>query len=289
MKMTDMRYCVFILSHGRADNVKTLKTLKEGNYTGDWFIVVDDTDTQVDKYIENFGQDRIIIFNKQSIADTFDLADLSDDWRSVVFARNFCFSVAQERGFQYFLQLDDDYHGFYYKYEDTAGLHDAGKVVNLTQLFDAMFTFLHKSNISGLAFGQTGDLIGGANSHWVNRPLRKMMNAIFLRASDDWRFIGRVNEDVNTYATLGIRGHVFLTIMEILVDQANTQQQEGGYTELYLSEGTYHKSMFSVISCPSAVCISTVGTTRKRIHHKIKWNNLAPKILSESFKHQTEN
>ena len=43
-------FAVFILSHGRADNIKTLKMLEDGNYTGDWYIVIDNEDKTADRY-----------------------------------------------------------------------------------------------------------------------------------------------------------------------------------------------------------------------------------------------
>ena len=33
---SENEYAVFILSHGRADDVKTVKMLQGGNYTGKW-------------------------------------------------------------------------------------------------------------------------------------------------------------------------------------------------------------------------------------------------------------
>lgn len=279
------RHCIFILTYGRPDNVKTLPSLLESGYTGDWFLVVDDSDATLPRYIENFGLDKLLIFNKQVIAQTFDLASLSKDYRSVVFARNACFDLAKELGYTHFLQLDDDYKAFNYRYEDSSGLRDGGKAKNIDKLINVMFDFLDDSGISAVAFGQRGDLIGGVRgSKWISRPIRKMMNAIFCRTSDEWRFIGRVNEDVNTYTTLATRGHIFLSIMEVVLDQSNTQQVSGGYTELYKSEGTYQKSMYSVIMCPSAVSVSAMGESRKRIHHRVSWNNCTPKIIPEKYK-----
>ena len=37
-------FCVFVLTHGRADNVITARTLKRHGYTGKTFFVVDDQD-----------------------------------------------------------------------------------------------------------------------------------------------------------------------------------------------------------------------------------------------------
>lgn len=279
------RSCVFILTHGRPDNVITLRTLKACGYTGDWFIVIDDMDATADRYIENFGRDRMIVFDKRAVAQTFDTADLSTDYRSVVFARNVAFDLARERGYTHFVEMDDDYNIFRFRYEDETGLRDGGDVRNLDAAFEAMYDFLDESDVSAVAFGQRGDLIGGAEGHkWKNRPPRKMMNAIFCRASDEWRFLGRVNEDVNTYTTLSTRGHVFLSIMEIVLNQTNTQKTPGWMTDLYRASGTYQKTFYTVMMCPSAARVDAMASNHTRIHHRVSWNNCTPKILSEAHR-----
>ena len=47
--MIDEDFAVFILTHGRADNVKTYKTLKRFGYTGTIYIICSDDDKQLDK------------------------------------------------------------------------------------------------------------------------------------------------------------------------------------------------------------------------------------------------
>lgn len=42
-------FAVFILSHGRAGNIKTLKALENGNYSGKWYIVIDNEDDQAEE------------------------------------------------------------------------------------------------------------------------------------------------------------------------------------------------------------------------------------------------
>ena len=56
-------FAIFILSHGRANNVKTVDMLKRINYTGKWYIIVDNEDNQYEDYCKNFGEDKIIVFN----------------------------------------------------------------------------------------------------------------------------------------------------------------------------------------------------------------------------------
>lgn len=279
------RYCVFILTHGRPDNVLTLKTLQKCGYTGDWFIVIDDMDKTADRYIQNFGEDRVIVFDKKAVAQTFDIADLSDDYRSVVFARNVTFDLAKKRGYTHFVEMDDDYDSIRFRFNkgDILGYHE---VTNADDVFEAMYDFLANTGASAVAFGQSGDLLGGIGGFtWrKDRIKRKAMNAIFCRTSDDWRFLGRVNEDVNTYTTLATRGHVFMSTMDVTLNQAASQSQSGGMTELYRNEGTYQKSMYPVMMCPSAVQIDAMASNSTRIHHRVSWDNCTPKILSESYR-----
>lgn len=43
-------FAVFILTHGRADNVATMGALKKGGYTGKWYMIIDDEDETAEQY-----------------------------------------------------------------------------------------------------------------------------------------------------------------------------------------------------------------------------------------------
>jgi hypothetical protein len=96
-------------------------------------------------------------------------------------------------------------------------------------------------------------------------------------------FFSRLNEDVNTYLSHGMRGGVFLTIPEVYVQQATTQATAGGMSDAYMASGTYVKSFYSVMQFPSFVK-ATFQWQLGRIHHKISWNNAIPKILDDCHK-----
>ena len=52
-------FCVFILSYKRANNVYTIKSLADSNYTGDWYIVLGNDDPTIEEYIELYGKDNV--------------------------------------------------------------------------------------------------------------------------------------------------------------------------------------------------------------------------------------
>ena len=97
-------FAVFILTHGRADNVVTARTLAAQGYTGRTYIVIDNEDDQEAKYREIYG-DKVLQFDKLEVSKTFDTMDISDDRRTIVYARNACFDLAESVGVKYFLEF----------------------------------------------------------------------------------------------------------------------------------------------------------------------------------------
>ena len=130
-------------------------------------------------------------------------------------------------------------------------------------------------------------MIGGLNgTMWKSKIKRKAMNSFFCKTDRPFTFIGRINEDANTYTTLGSRGNLFFTIANIDLIQIQTQSNEGGMSEVYLDSGTYLKSFYTIMSMPSCVSIDMMGEQHRRIHHKVDWETCVPKIISGRFKHE---
>lgn len=277
-------FCVFILTHGRPNNVYTVNSLKQANYTGRVIFVVDNEDDTVEEYKNNFGEENVYVFDKLAISKTFDTADTFDDRRTIVYARNACFNIARELGYNYFLELDDDYTSFEYRYQKDNKLL-VKKVKDLDSIIAAMIDFLEKTNALTVAFAQGGDFIGGVkNGNYNKKVLRKAMNTFFCKTEKRFDFVGRINEDVNTYTSLGNRGNLLLTITDVSITQKATQSNKRGMTDVYLNGGTYLKSFYSVIFSPQCVKVAIMGDRHKRIHHNVDWDKCCPKILNECYK-----
>lgn len=274
-------FAVFILSHGRPDNVITYNVLKKCGYTGKIYFVIDNEDKTIDKYIKNFGEENVIVFDKKEIADRTDEGNNFDNRKVILHARNACFEIAKKLGILYFLQLDDDYKQFKYRFENKLGYEAVIK--NIDVVFDAFLKFYKDTNIKSIAFSQGGDHIGGFSE---TKMKRKCMNSFFCSTERPFQFVGSINEDVNTYVTSGSRGDLFFTFTSVQLDQKQSQSQSGGMTDVYKASGTYVKSFHSVIMHPSSVRISMMNTNHIRLHHLIKWKNTTPMIISESYKKQ---
>lgn len=289
MKNEKHKFAAFILTHGRADNVTTYDMLRKHGYTGKIYLLVDDEDAQVSEYKKRYG-DQVVVFSKQDAIDMTDSGDNFGKRNSVVYARNYSFKVAEQLGLEYFLQLDDDYKQFRYTFDnDRQYITKNININNLDVVLDAMLEFYVQSGALTLAMSQGGDFIGGegsnvAKQHVKGKFSRKAMNAFFMSVDRPFKFMGRINEDVNAYTEIARRGGLFITAPRIRLEQGQTQANSGGLTDIYLDLGTYVKSFYSVMYAPSCVKIAEMGVHSRRLHHMVKWKHVCPMIISDEHK-----
>lgn len=276
-------FAVFILTHGRPNNVLTYATLKRLGYTGWIYLIVDDLDPKKDEYIHRYG-DEVVVFSKKEVG--FDVGDNFNDMRGVVYARNASFDIAKDLRIQYFIQLDDDYGHFQFRYDGNLD-YNPRVVKDLDSVFAALLEFYKSAPIHSVCIAQGGDYIGGresANAKGISTK-RKAMNSFLCGTDRPFDFLGRINEDVNTYVQHGAAGKVFLTTNQLSLEQTQTQLASGGLTEQYLDIGTYVKSFYSVMYQPSSVKINVLTDRgNPRIHHRVSWKNTTPMILRDTLK-----
>lgn len=278
------KFCIFIISHGRPDNIITIETLRKAGSKIQFYIVIDNEDKRAQEYFDRFG-DRVLQFDKKKYASMVDNFDNSGNYRTTTHARNACFDLAEKIGIKYFLVLDDDYTSF--KFRINHKFKHPESCPNLTKGIDDVFlatlAYYISAPFATICFSQGGDWFGG-ETNFNKRPKRKAMNSFFCSTDRRFNFISRLNEDVNTYMALGHTGNVFLTIPFVQLDQMQTQKTKGGMSEAYLNSGTYTKSFYTVMCRPDCTRINKMGRTNKRFHHLIDWPTAVPCIIDEKYK-----
>lgn len=266
-------------------------------------MVCDDEDETLDQYKRNFGEERVITFNKSDVASRFDEGDNFQDRRTVFYARNATFEIARKLGYQYFLQLDDDYDSF--RWRISPEIEYSSKMLTtdksyhcLDKIFETMLDYLITTpRLTTICMSQSGDFIGGGGSKMMtDQYRRKAMNSFFCDIDRPIIGQGKLNDDVNIYVMSSHRGELMLTTAYISLNQRTTQINPGSTSDLYLDVGTYVKTFYSVMVHPSGVKVSVLFNTsaRKsigpktnntfRVHHRINWNNTAPKIIRQNIK-----
>lgn len=285
------KFAIFILTHGRPDRVVTLKTIKATDYAGDIYLVCDDEDEALQEYKERYGS-MVRVFCKEEWLRRSDTMDNLIEPRSVILAaRNYCFELATQLGLDAFLELDDDYTEIAIKRQQGSKFTETRVKKGFNRICEEYITLLNTHEwILSVCFAQGGDYIGGPQNANICKHgwwLPKGMNAFFCSTKKPFSFIGRINEDVNTYVTAPKRGEMLITLADVLIKQGRTQSNAGGMTDTY-NYGTYTKSMYTVLCAPSAVQVRTIGTSHPRLHHHIKWNAVAPKIISDRHRRRAQ-
>lgn len=288
MKKVDFKkdFVVFILTHGRVDNQYTYRSLCEQGYTGRCVFVLDNEDGQVEEYKRRYGADNCYVFDKLAMSKRIDEV-FRGDRRVIVYTRNACFDAARALGYKYFIELDDDYTSFVWRFDaECAYTPKTPKIKNLDVVFESMLRYYINTPLTSLAMAQGGDFIGGSSNQMLRSigTKRKAMNSFICSVDRPFEFKGRINEDVNAYTQLTSVGKIFLTIVQCNLQQKITQSNGGGMTDVYRDSGTYVKSFSSVIVFPSGVKVTLLNSHHKRIHHNVYWEHTAPKILQEKWR-----
>lgn len=281
-------FAVFILSHGRPNRIYTLRSLNRVGYTGDYYIVVDDEDEALERYKTKFG-DKVIVFSKQEAIEKTDRGVNLDNRQIVCPARNQCFAIAKDLGYSYFMELDDDYDEFKFRFDQNFEYNPYGvKLDNFDEVLNELIKLYQKTDATVISFAQGGDFFGGKDGSIAQalKIKRKAMNTMLFRTDKPVKFMGSINEDVNAYVRLQQLGRLFFMVNTLSVDQKETQTNPEGLTNIYLSTGTYIKSFYTILYSPSCVKLRTIGRkkTTQRIHHAIQWRNAVPKIVSDEYK-----
>jgi len=281
---------VLIITHQRPHNQITLELLRRRGYTGPIWFVIDDQDPTADEYHKLFG-DKVLVFSKPEIAETFDEGDNFHDYRAGVYARNACWGFARQLGLKFYIQIDDDINSFSWRRMGIKnGEYKLGSWMThqLDDVLEKMIRFVEGTDTQGFSVSLGGDRIGGVKNQRFGEGklvLQRKPMGLWLVATDrPFPFIGRMNDDVNTYMTLGNRGGLFFTYSGLQIDNPPTQTQSGGMTDIYLARGTYQKTFYTVMMGPSYTTIRTMGLSSRRVHHNIKWNHALPMIVPERIR-----
>lgn len=78
-------FAVFILTHGRADNVVTADTLKRQKYSGKVYFIIDNEDDTAELYREKFGAENVIMFDKAAAVAKADTMDNICEHRAILY------------------------------------------------------------------------------------------------------------------------------------------------------------------------------------------------------------
>ncbi len=276
---------VFICTHGRPNKQYTYEALKKCGYTGKIILVLDDTDKTIQTYIDIYGADNLIVFNKNYYinSDRYDNGDNKLHDKCILYAKRAVEDIAKSMNLKHFVIADDDITNFVIRYPNSTKLCTYN-IDNLDLILDCYVELLH-NNVAGVGFGYSKSYFKGKETFtYKYLSNRSMPYQFVIRNADvDVNWTSWFGEDDITELCSSALGNVWLSIpyvMQVMKAIGNTNT-DGGMVDVYKEYDTFKLNFNIVKYCP--------GKTRMmRYNNKYtvakKSVNCFPKIISEVYK-----
>lgn len=271
---------VFIPSYHRADNLKTVRYLEKIDYDMQHvYVFVDDEADDRERYkavAKQYGF-HLVVFDMTEARKRFDYVHrASVSRRSAGQARNMFQDYAKKKGIEQYVVMDDDTKDFQFRVKGVWVHNASGETVKKT--FDMVAEMMRRYRIGLFGISQTGDFYGGM---YLEMMRRKVMNVTFY----DTRFIyrgerGVQDNDTSQFAGVLNEGLFTGSLADgITLQQTISATAKGGLTDLYNECKLYNKDMVTPIQFPSAIRAERQVMNGNRIHHRIDYKYLAPRLM----------
>lgn len=275
---------IFIPSYHRPRNIKTAKYLRRIGYEMERVhVVIDSEADDAAEYEDECSRlcCKLHVFDMDEARRRYDYVHrASESRRSAGQARNMFYDIARALGIEQWIVMDDDTEDFQYRIK---GIHVSGDksmvrgdVVIASFKMVADFQRRHRIGLFGMS--QSGDYYGRT---WPYLLWKKVMNTTFYDArfiyrgergvqdDDTSQFVGVLNDGLFTGSTTDC----------VVLKQCLSATQKGGLTDLYNECKLLNKALVTVIQYPSAVFAMKQKSNGNRIHHRINYRYIAPRLL----------
>lgn len=246
---------VFIPSYHRADNLKTVRYLEKIDYDMQHvYVFVDDEADDRERYkavAKQYGF-HLVVFDMTEARKRFDYVHrASVSRRSAGQARNMFQDYAKKKGIEQYVVMDDDTKDFQFRVKGVWVHNASGETVKKT--FD-MVAAMMRRKVMNVTFYDTRFIYRGERG---------------VQDNDTSQFAGVLNEGLFTGSLAD----------GITLQQTISATAKGGLTDLYNECKLYNKAMVTPIQYPSAIRAERQVMNGNRIHHRIDYKYLAPKLM----------
>lgn len=272
-------FCVFIISHGRADRVETYDTLRRGGYTGKICVVIDNEDAQYERYKERF--DDVLCFTKQALIDVTDTVGLRRR-ASATYARNYVEIYARVNKIVSYAIMDDDIVALRYKWLEGDTVRSLQVTGGLDEVFRAYSEFIVNNNIATTSFGTVMFYVGGAGNLGKRiTDLRETYQIHIRNTKFDVDWISIINEDIITEILTAQQGYIWWSLPFIVYDAVAMNDKSGGVKDAYDTITPFERAFLATIVHPDC-CKPGYSHGKMRIIQNRKASY--PMIISSRYK-----
>lgn len=275
-----MNFAVFIISHERSERVETYDTLIDSGCVDPIYVVVDDEDTQLQRYKERFGKS-LLVFDKSRYVDEEDTVSGEKYTASAMYARNAVEDFAKSFNMDSFIMFDDDILRLRYRYICDNKIKSNTVGCTIHELFKLYGDFLISNNITDISFASVMFYCGGIDAvNYRVSNFRQCYAIHFRNTNIPMRWKGVMNEDFITVQDMAKRGYIFLTLPFILYETTPTNIG-GGTKETCDTMSEFRRSM--LVTQVLSSCCRPVAVKGKIVNSYSKTKTF-PMIISSRYK-----
>ena len=278
-------FTIFICTHGRPDTQYTLDMLRHCGYTGKIWLVLDDTDSTIQQYIDNYGAENILIFDKNYFINDSDTGTDKLFDKCILYAKNAVEYVANYWGLKYFAIADDDIKNLCVRYIDGDKLRRFNIDTNFDLYLQGYLDFLESTNMAAVGFGTANSYFSGVDTFSFSSldKLRIVYQFVIRSIRYDIKWRSFMNEDSVTSILHSNWGQYMLinpSIMQTTTVIGETSDA-GGMHETYQVNNSLRRCLITMIFAPN--CIHPYKYKGSYVL-KIDRANAFPKIISGAYK-----
>lgn len=281
--MNNTKIGYFIISHGRPNEQLTYELFRSGGVEpADIFIVCDDLDETLPKYIQNYG-DRVVAFDKHKYMDMCDGGVQSPTGLHAVYARNAAYDMAVNKGYDYFVIADDDIGNIIYRHPKDGKLKSK-RVQDVKSCFVALSKYMETSdNIHCIGIAPHIAFMGGVKAPIVLDGVKRVVFNIGLyRAGKCVRYASECQEDLAASILYNQQGKLMFScgLLQQSAIVGGKNKNGGGIVGHYDKSNDYYRHFGTLIYVPSTIVMLLDGDTFTK---KYK-NDYYPMIISDRWK-----
>lgn len=284
-------FAVFITSYKKANDIVTIDSLLNAGYTGDWYVIVEDNDPELEEYKNSIPKEKLLLYNKKEQSKYYDSYDnfhiLNTNLNSLSVVSYF----AKKLGYKYFYIAEDDYEGFYYKKRIIKNKVVFKKLKNIDDIFEISIDFLNSNDkINCLSFTPiktttigNADFFSDSFFNYLN------YNGWLCDIDKPIKFKGTICNDTLTFMNNYKQGHMSFTLNYIknihkwYYDKKEKELDNSGNDEIndkYFTDVLIYY-LYNIMGEPAAY---KIFTKNGKIREKFIIKHLIPKIIDERWK-----
>lgn len=277
-------FAIFICTHGRPHEQHTYEMLKRCGYTGKIYLVLDNTDTLIQEYIDIYPLDSLIVFDKNYYinSEKFDNGDSSEHYKCILYAKRAVEDIAKFMKLSYFAIADDDITNLVIRFPtDKLETH---KIQNLDKVLEAYLSIMTEK-VAGLGFGIVISYFKGIDTfNYKYLSKRSLPYQFVLRnASVPVVWTSWMYEDNITELQSSSLGNFWASIPYIMqyVKPIGSVKNNGGMSDIYKSLNMFILNFNIIKYCPQKTYF-----IRKNNQYVLcrAEDNCFPKLISEDYK-----